>query len=130
MFPCLHVSISPCLHFSMFPCLHVYVSMFPCLHLHVSMSMCPRFWNFANGKRHSQTTATSVRFLQMENENGKLPFVCCKRKWKTHCLVFFFSKRAHLCFFIHSSNSPLDKYRKTLLVSVNAKNPRLILFLR
>ncbi len=30
-----------------------------------------------------ELTATSVCLLQMENGNGQLPFVSCKRKWKT-----------------------------------------------
>ncbi len=64
--PCLHVSMSQFLH----------VSMFPCLHLHVSVSMSPSpclhvstFPDCENGKG--------------KTEEGKLLFVCCKRKWKT-----------------------------------------------
>ncbi len=72
MSPCHNVSKSPCLHVSMSPCLHVSMSPWPCLH---------------NGKQNSPKTATTVCFLQTENGNGKLPFVCCKRKQKTNiCL--------------------------------------------
>jgi hypothetical protein len=59
----------------MSPCLHVSI-------LHVSMFMSPHFRNSANGKRNLRRTATSVCFLKTENGNGKLPFVCCKRKQK------------------------------------------------
>ncbi len=103
--PCLHVSISPCLHVSRSPCLQAFRP--PCLH--VSMSMSPRFRNSANGKWNQWKTATSVYFLQTENGNGKLPFVCCKRKRKNWLLFSLvgkrqtvindcFSNRAHLYF--------------------------------
>ncbi len=87
--------MSPCLHLSMFPCLHVYASMFmsPYFHVSIFMSSCLHVSGIP----------------QTENGNGKLPFVCCKRKLKTD--IFFslvgkrysviddrcFSKRAHLC---------------------------------
>jgi hypothetical protein len=82
MSPCLHVSMSSSIHFSkshvfMSPCLHVSLfprldfSMFTCLNAHVSTE------NGTNG------TVTSVCFLQTEDRNGQLPFICCKRKRKT-----------------------------------------------
>jgi hypothetical protein len=76
MSPCpgLHVSMSPFLHVSMSPCLCLNVSMSPswCLHVHFPRSL--EFWK--------RKTAT-ICFLQMENGNGNLPFICCKWKRKT-----------------------------------------------
>ncbi len=71
MFKLVHVSMSPSLHVSMSPCL--YLSMFPCLH-------ASRIPQIESGSKRK--APTSVCFLQMENGNGKLLFVCCKQKWK------------------------------------------------
>ncbi len=77
--PCLNVSMSPCLYVTMSLCLYVVISL-----CHVSMSPCFRF---RKQKTELTEKATSVCFLQMENENDKLSFVCCKRKQKMD--VFF-----------------------------------------
>jgi hypothetical protein len=70
MSPCFHVSISMslCLQVPMSPCLHV-----SCLHV----SGIPQTENGTKGKRQLPFV-----ILQRENENGKLSFVCCKRKLK------------------------------------------------
>ncbi len=34
-------------------------------------------------KRNKQKMATSICLLQTEDVNGELPYVSCKRKWKT-----------------------------------------------
>ncbi len=84
MSPCLHspcfMSMSPCFHvsISMFPCLHTHVSMSPHLHVHVST-----FLEFRKGK----TELTENHNFHLFSANGKLPFVCCKRKRKTD--IFF-----------------------------------------
>jgi hypothetical protein len=72
----LHFSISPFLLVSMSPCQCLHVSMSPSPYLHVSVSMSPCF---RDRKRNKQKMVTSVLF----SANGKLLFVCCKRKRKT-----------------------------------------------
>ncbi len=69
MFPCFHVSMSPWSHVSVFPWL--FVSMSPCFH--VSM-----FLEF----RKRKTELKENRNFCLFAANGKLPFVCCKRKRK------------------------------------------------
>ncbi len=69
---CVHVSLSPCCHVSMYPCL--YVSMSPCLHIHVSTFPEYRKQNYVMEK------GNFLLFLQTENWNRKLSFICCK--WK------------------------------------------------
>jgi hypothetical protein len=57
--------------------------MFPCtVSPFFPVSMFSQTENITIGK-----TATSLYFLQMKNENGKLPFIWCKGKRKTE--VFF-----------------------------------------
>jgi hypothetical protein len=78
MSPFLHVSMSTYLHTS--PCFHFY------LHVPMFISLCLR--NSTNRKRDWRRTTASVRLLQTENRNGKLPFVCWKWKRKKQKFVF------------------------------------------
>ncbi len=115
MSPCLHVSSSQCLYsispcfdvsVSMSPCFHVSISMFPCLN--VSMSPCL----FVSLSMSPHSCIPQMKTKLLENGNGKLPFVCCKRKRKTDVCFLWpandkwideccFSKRAHLWWTLH-----------------------------
>jgi hypothetical protein len=42
---------------------------------------------FSEFRKQQTEKTTSVCLLQTENGNGKLPFLCCKRKQKTEVVV-------------------------------------------
>jgi hypothetical protein len=84
-----------CLHFFMFPC-HVYVSLFPCLRVHDC--------TFPELHKRNIELTESYNF-HLFAANSKLPFVCCKRKWKME-VSFPWSQTKMVSAIVVSANLP------------------------
>ncbi len=110
MFQCFHVSMSQCFQVSIFPCLNLHVSMFK-----------------SQTENGTKENGNFHLLLQTENENGKLPFVCCKRKRKTEVCFVWPSYDKRLSTIAVPVNLPIfaELHRLQAVKKIMLPNPRM-----